>query len=53
MDQQAIDELGEAVIALRASTAPELHPLLDAIVEDETGLDRAWNSILEEALDEG
>lgn len=47
------DELTDAVKALRGATAVELHPLLDAIVEDEAALDRAWSALLEEALNEG
>lgn len=53
MTQPPTDELTDAVMALREATAVELHPLLDAIVQDEAVLDRAWTAILEDALDEG
>lgn len=51
--QPATDELTDAVIALRDTAPPELHPLLDAIVEDESSLDWAWTGILDGALNEG
>jgi len=51
--QPGTDELNDAVMALRDASAVELHPLLDAIVEDEAALDRAWSAVLEDALNEG
>jgi hypothetical protein len=51
--QPDTDELTDAVITLRDTAPSELHPILDAIVEDESSLDRAWTGILEGALDEG
>ena len=40
-------------MALREATAVELHALLEAIVQDDAALDRAWAAIVEGALDEG
>jgi hypothetical protein len=48
-----INELTEAVASIRDLTPSELHPLLDAIVQDESAVDRAWSAILDGALDEG
>jgi hypothetical protein len=53
MPSDNTNELADAVASLRDLTPSELHPLLDAIVEDESAVDRAWSAILDGALDEG
>lgn len=49
----ASEALGEAIDELRERVAPELRPLLDALVADpDSAAEDAWRRIVEEALDE-
>jgi hypothetical protein len=49
----ASEALTEAIEELRERVAPELWPLLDALVADpDTAADDAWRRIVERALDD-
>lgn len=49
----ASEELAEAIEELRERVAPELWPLLDALLADpDTAAEAAWRRIVEEALGE-
>lgn len=52
----ASEALTEAIEELRSAVAPELQPVIEAILAvdpDETRIEGAWELSLEEALDEG